>query len=62
MTKLAEMMKTKKMTHTELAKKSGLAIKTIDFLAVGKLDITKSKFDTIQKLCSALKCKPNDIM
>lgn len=56
--KLFHMMIEQKMTNAELARKAGVSLNIITRL---KKDEYLS-LETIEKLCSALECTPNDMM
>lgn len=58
--KLSEILGRKRMMQTELARLSGISYGTIKNLYKDK---TKGiDFDTLNKLCNALECTPNDIL
>lgn len=48
----------RKLTLQGLADKTGLTMHEIHFLETDRLDLRKSKFDTIIKLCDALETTP----
>lgn len=50
------------MSQSELAKKSGVSIKTIQAYEQRMKDINEGKYVTLQKLSNALDCEINDIL
>lgn len=57
--KLKELIKQKNLTLQELSKKSHVKIITIRKYCDNKIQVID--FKTLNKLCIALKCSPNDI-
>lgn len=58
--KLGEVLKEKGYTKYWLAKETDINFQTISLLERNE---TKSiRFETLEKICKALKCKPNDII
>lgn len=54
------MLAKRKMRVTELADKVGITIANISVLKNGKAK--GIRFDTMEKICSALDCQPGDIL
>ena len=57
---LRVLMAIQKMRMTELSKLSGVGYRTIVGLYHEK--ITRIEFETLNKLCNALECTPNDLL
>ena len=61
-TKLQKIRVRKGLSQSQLAKASGVAVRTIQHYERGVRDIDGAKLDTICKLCLALGCKIEDIL
>lgn len=58
--KLSEILGRKRMMQTELSRLSGISYGAVKLLYKDK---TKGiDFDTLNKLCNALECTPNDLL
>lgn len=60
--RLLQLLKRRKMTRYRLAKASGLSLPTVYRLARPDGRFTQLAADTIDKLCTALRCKPGDLI
>ena len=58
--KLSEILGRKRMMQTELSRLSGISYATIKNIYQDKTN--GMDFDTLNKLCNALECTPNDIL
>lgn len=54
------MLAKRKMSVTELSEKVGITLTNMSILKTGKAKAVK--FDTLDKICRALKCQPGDIL
>lgn len=54
------MLAKRKMSVTELAEKVGITMANISILKNGKAKAIR--FETMDKICAALKCQPGDIL
>jgi len=59
-TRLEELLSERERTLYWLAKESGVGYKTVHKLARGRAD--SIKFDTLDKFCTLLECKPGDVL
>lgn len=57
---IAELMKSKGITRYRLSKMTNVTYPAIDKLYKDQVD--SIKFDTLEKLCLALDCTPNEIL
>ena len=58
--RLDVMLAMRKMKSKELAEKIGMAEQNVSMLRQGK--VKGVRFETLDKLCDALDCKPGDIL
>lgn len=49
-----------KISLTELSEKVGISMTNLSLLKTGK--VKGIRFDTLEKLCKLLKCRPGDIL
>ena len=49
-----------KISLTELSEKVGISMTNLSLLKTGK--VKGIRFDTLEKICEVLKCKPGDIL
>ena len=49
-----------KISLTELSEKVGISMTNLSLLKTGK--VKGIRFDTLEKICKVLKCKPGDIL
>ena len=49
-----------KISLTELSEKVGISMTNLSLLKTGK--VKGIRFDTLEKLCRVLKCRPGDIL
>ena len=49
-----------KISLTELSEKVGISMTNLSLLKTGK--VKGIRFDTLEKICKILKCKPGDIL
>jgi putative transcriptional regulator len=49
-----------KISLTELSEKVGISMTNLSLLKTGK--VKGIRFDTLEKLCKILKCRPGDIL
>lgn len=61
-TKLQQMRLSKNLTQSELAQKTGLNLRTLQYYEQGNKPIESARLDKLLKLCIALKCEINDII
>ena len=61
MNNLKEIRKTRKISQTDLADKLGVVQSAINHWESGVVDLAQARFDTILKICVALKCKAVDL-
>jgi putative transcriptional regulator len=54
------MLARRKMRSRELAERIGIAEQNVSLLKSGK--VKGVRFDTLEKICEALKCQPGDIL
>ena len=54
--KLQTFRTNKNMSQSELAKKSGISVRTIQDLEQGRRKLNKASFEMVYKLAAALKC------
>ena len=57
---LKQLLKLKKITQSELSRKSGISKYSLSQMATGKTN--SIRHDTLDKLCEALECDINDIL
>lgn len=62
MSKLQEKRKEAKLTQRELAERSGLSIRTLQYYEQGVLDINKAAAATVWRLAWALGCSMEDLL
>lgn len=62
MTRLQYVRRAIDISQSELAKRSGVSIRTIQALEIGARDIDKASVVTVLKLAQALGCKIEDII
>lgn len=55
---LKKLRENRKLTLNDLAQKSGVSLQEIHFIENDRLDLTKVKWETLTKLCNALKVTP----
>jgi len=58
--RLDVMLALRKMKSKELAEKIGMAEQNVSMLRQGK--VKGVRFETLDKICDALECKPGDIL
>ena len=61
-TKLQQMRLNRNLTQAELAQKTGLNLRTLQYYEQGNKPIESARLDKLLKLCIVLKCKINDII
>ena len=58
--KLDELLHDRRMTLTELADRTGMALANLSILKTGKARAIR--FSTLEAICEALSCQPGDIL
>ncbi len=58
--RLDVMLAKRKMRSRDLAERIGIAEQNVSLLKSGK--VKGIRFDTLEKICAALDCKPGDIL
>ena len=58
--KLDELLYQRRMTLTELADRTGMALPNLSILKTGKARAIR--FSTLEAICEALDCQPGDIL
>lgn len=61
-TKLQQMRLSRNLTQVELAQKTGLNLRTLQYYEQGNKPIESARLDKLLKLCIVLKCEINDII
>jgi DNA-binding Xre family transcriptional regulator len=61
-TKLQQMRLSRNLTQAELAQKTGLNLRTLQYYEQGNKPIESARLDKLLKLCIVLKCKISDII
>ena len=61
-TKLQRMRLSRNLTQVELAQKTGLNLRTLQYYEQGNKPIESARLDKLLKLCIALKFEINDII
>lgn len=59
-TNLDELLYQRRMTLTELAERTGLALQNLSILKTGKARAVR--FSTLEAVCDALDCQPGDVL
>lgn len=62
MSKLKEMREAAGMTQKELAEKSGVSLRMVQYYEQGYKDIKKAAGEAVMKLAGAIGCQPADIL
>jgi len=59
-TNLDELLYQRRMTLTELAERTGLALQNLSILKTGKARAVR--FSTLEAVCAVLDCQPGDVL
>jgi putative transcriptional regulator len=59
-TKLDDLLHDRRMTHTELAERTGMTLANLSILKTGKARAIR--FSTLDAICRELLCQPGDLL
>jgi putative transcriptional regulator len=59
--RIADILEDREMTQTELSRRSGISLVTINAMASGDRPPKQIKLDSIDKLCAALEIDPGEL-
>jgi len=60
--KIKQMRRIRGLSQSQLAKKSGVSIKTLQKYETGERDFNKARLDIVCKLAKALECEITDLI